>query len=134
MRDALEDGGEPTHELVGACAVRLLDLGMFRVGGEESAEEFGHFGLATLTRTHVTVDGDTAVFDYPAKSGVRRRHSVTDAQCVALLRHLRNRRGGPAELLAYRPRRTWHRLGSGGINESIKAAAGPEFSAKDFRT
>lgn len=134
VESALDGGNGLTHERVGACAVKLLDLGMFRVGGEESAEEFGHFGLATLTCAHVTLDGNTAVFDYPAKSGVRRHYAVTDPQCVALLRRLRNRRGGPEELLAYREGRSWHRLGSGGINHYIKAAAGPQFSAKEFRT
>jgi DNA topoisomerase-1 len=51
-----------------------------------------------------------------------------------MLRRLRNRRGGPEELLAYRSGRVWHRLGSDGINDYIKAAVGPAFSAKEFRT
>src|SRR6201999_360225 len=35
-----------------ACAVRLLDLGFFRVGGEIYAEENESYGLATIRREH----------------------------------------------------------------------------------
>src|SRR5262249_11083941 len=36
------------RERVLACAVRLLDRGFFRIGGEEYAGENGSYGLATL--------------------------------------------------------------------------------------
>src|SRR5262249_17895898 len=38
------------RERVLACAIRLLDRGLFRVGSESYAEENGTFGLATLQR------------------------------------------------------------------------------------
>src|SRR6478752_2407417 len=38
-----------------ACAVRLLDRGFFRIGGERYAEENESFGLATIRREHVSV-------------------------------------------------------------------------------
>ena len=74
------------------------------------------------------------MFDYPAKSGVRRVHRVSDPQSVELVAELKRRRGGPDELLAYRDRRRWHPLRSDDINDYIKRGLGPEFSAKDFRT
>ena len=55
------------RERVLACAVRLLDLGFFRVGGEEYAEANGTFGLATIRREHVRVQRDTVIFEYLAK-------------------------------------------------------------------
>jgi DNA topoisomerase-1 len=127
-------GDEVSRPRVLACAVRLLDIGLFRVGGEEYAEQGGGLGLATIRREHVSLDGDTAVFDYPAKSGVRRVHEVSDRQAAAVLRALASRRGGPEELLAYRERRRWHPIRSDDINDYIKENLGPEFSAKDFRT
>jgi DNA topoisomerase-1 len=127
-------GDEPSRERVLACAVRLLDVGLFRIGGEEYAEHGGGLGLATIRPEHVSFRGDCAVFDYPAKSGVRRVHEVSDAAAVDLLRTLARRRGGPEELLAYRERRRWRPVRSDDINDYIKAGLDAEFSAKDFRT
>ena len=39
-----------------ACAVRLLDLGFFRIGGELYAETNESYGVATLLREHVSVE------------------------------------------------------------------------------
>src|SRR4051794_30221480 len=61
-----------------AVAVRLLDLGLFRVGGERYAQENGSYGLATLRRDHVELHGSKVVFDFPAKSGQHRRVAIND--------------------------------------------------------
>jgi DNA topoisomerase IB len=135
VQRALDASDEPTRERVGAAAVRLLDIGLFRVGGEQYADdETGGFGLATLTREHLGWHGDRAVFDYLAKSGVERVVEISDPDSLALLRLVCRRRSGPPELLSYRDGRRWHSLGSEGINDYIKAKAGEDFSAKDFRT
>ncbi len=126
-------GRDPTRERVLACAVRLLDRGLFRIGSEQYADEDGGYGLATLRREHVAFDNGSILFDYPAKSGVRRVQSVQDADCGALLQALKRRRAGE-ELLAYRNGRRWVALRSDDINEYLKERIGAEFSAKDFRT
>src|SRR3954464_11299087 len=56
------------RERVLACAVRLLDLGFFRIGSERYAEENETFGLATLRKRHVRIERGVAVFDYTAKN------------------------------------------------------------------
>jgi DNA topoisomerase-1 len=127
-------GEELTHERVLACAVRLLDLGMFRIGSEEYAEDDGGLGLATVRREHVSLRNGTVVFDYPAKGGVRRAHVINDPACVAVVGALKRRRGGRPELLAHREGRRWYPLRSDEINEYLKQHLGQEFSAKDFRT
>ena len=66
-------GGELSRDQVLACAVRLLDLGMFRIGSEDYAEQNQSYGLATLLKEHVTVNGKEIKFDYPGKSNQRRR-------------------------------------------------------------
>ena len=43
------------RERVLACAVRLLDWGFFRIGGEDYAEQNQTYGLATMQKRHVTV-------------------------------------------------------------------------------
>lgn len=117
-----------------ACAVRLLDLGFFRIGSEEYAEENGSYGLATLRKDHVTVSDRKAGFDYVAKGGARRVLEVTDPLVIPVLRTLRRRRDGGAELLAYRAGGDWRDLRSTDINDYLKEHVGEEHSAKDFRT
>jgi DNA topoisomerase I len=117
-----------------ACAVRLLDLGFFRVGGEVYAEEKESFGLATVRREHVAVKRDEVVFDFPAKSGQRRVQSIRDAAARRALEAMHRRRSGPEDLLAYRQGSEWRDVRSDDINAYIHERIGGEFSAKDFRT
>ena len=98
----LRDGEEPSRERVLALAVRLLDIGMFRVGSEQYAEEDSGIGLATIRKEHVRIEDDAVAFDYPGKGGARRRQVVEDPMSIELIRTLKRRRGGPPELLAYR--------------------------------
>jgi len=134
-RVAVDLAGDPlSKEQVLACAARLLDVGMFRIGGEEYADEDGGFGLATIRREHVSVRGDAVEFDYPGKGGARRLQVIEDPVSHGVVSGLKRRRGGGEELLAYRNRRRWHPVRSEEINEYLKASLGEDFSAKDFRT
>jgi DNA topoisomerase I len=123
-----------SRERVLACAVRLLDLGFFRIGSEDYAEENETYGLATMRKRHVTVTGERVVFDYEAKGGQRRVQVVGDPAVSRLVRALRTRRGGGYDLLAYRNGREWRDIRSDEINDYIKQVVGEEHSAKDFRT
>ena len=123
-----------TRERVLASAVRLLDRGFFRVGGEEYAADNQSYGLATMRKEHVRVDGPMITFDYPAKSGRHLLRSILDPQVCEIILKLRRRRGGGDELLAYRRGSRWLDLRSEDINEYVKEAAGDDYSAKDFRT
>jgi DNA topoisomerase I len=123
-----------SRERVLACAVRLLDRGFFRIGSEDYAEENETYGLATMRKRHVTVQGDRVVFDYEAKGGKRRVQVVGDKAIAGLVKTLRERRGGGHELLAYPNGGEWRDLRSDEINEYIKEVIGEGHSAKDFRT
>jgi DNA topoisomerase IB len=125
---------EPGRDVVLAATVRLLDIGMFRVGSEQYAEQDSGIGLATVRKEHVRVHGDAVEFDYPGKGGQRRRQVIEDPVTTKLIRTLKRRRSGPAELLAYREGRTWRDVHSDEINEYLKEQLGEDFSAKDFRT
>jgi DNA topoisomerase I len=117
-----------------ACAVRLLDLGFFRVGGDVYAEENESFGLATVRREHVSIEGEEVVFDFPAKSGRRRVQSIRDPAARHAIEAMRRRRGGPEDLLAWRNGREWRDVRSDDVNAYIQEKIGERFSAKDFRT
>jgi DNA topoisomerase IB len=130
----LAKGGDITRQPVLACAVRLLDRGFFRVGSEDYAVENESYGLATLHKRHVTLDGDMLRFDYPAKSGRRRVQRIVDTEVRDIVAALKKRRGGGHELLAYKDGGRWVDLKSADINAYIKEVTGGDFSAKDFRT
>jgi DNA topoisomerase I len=119
-----------------ALAVRLLERGFFRIGSEEYAAENESYGLATLRKEHVRVERDSGVmiFEYPAKSGQRRRQGIQDERAATLVAALKRRRGGGPELLAYKERGRWRDIRSEEINLYLKEATGGTFSAKDFRT
>ena len=123
-----------SRERVLACAVRLLDRGFFRIGSEDYAEDNETYGIATMRKRHVTVNGERIVFDYEAKGGNRRVQVIGDRTISGLVKKLRQRRGSGYELLAYREGREWRDIRSDDINEYIKGVIGEEHSAKDFRT
>jgi DNA topoisomerase-1 len=127
---------ELTRERVLACAVRLLDRGFFRIGSEQYAADHASYGLATMRKEHVTLDPEQRgmVFDYKAKSGVRRIQGVVDPAAFDVVAALKRRRGGGPELLAYKNGRSWCDVRSPDINDYLKDATGDDFSAKDFRT
>jgi DNA topoisomerase IB len=127
-------GDEMSRARVLACAARLLDLGFFRIGGEDYAEENDSYGLATLLKRHVRLERDSVLFDYEAKSGKRRVQAITDPAVLEILAALKRRRGGGSELLAYREGRRWVDVRSDDVNEYVKATTAEGHSAKDFRT
>jgi DNA topoisomerase IB len=127
-------GEELTRERVLACVVRLLDLGFFRIGSEDYAERNESYGLTTMLKRHVSVRDGALVFDYLAKSGVRRVQEIRDEQALAIVSALKARRGGGAQLFVHRYDGRWADVHSEDVNDYVKQASGGEFTAKDFRT
>jgi DNA topoisomerase I len=120
-----------------ACAARMLDIGFFRVGGEEYAEQNQSYGLATILREHASVDADgTVTFDYIAKSGKHRVQALADPEVCEVVATLLAREDHNPELLAYRDESgEWIDVTSRHINGYLLAASGgAAISAKDFRT
>jgi DNA topoisomerase IB len=117
-----------------ACALRLLDLGFFRIGSERYATENETYGLATLKKAQVRFERGVAVFDYRAKGSKRHVQTVADQLVLPTVRALKSRRSGGRGLFAYRNGRTWHGVRSDDVNEHLKELSGAEFTAKDFRT
>ena len=127
-------GEELARRQVLACALRLLDRGFFRIGSEDYAEQNDSYGLATILKSHVSIEPRAVRFDYVAKSGQRQAQEIDDPDVLRILTKLNRRRGGGEELLAYREGRKWADLTSADINEYVKEGTGGDFSAKDFRT
>lgn len=121
-------------ERVLAAALRMIDRGVFRVGSEEYAENNGTYGAATLLREHVTVQRDELTFSCPAKGGIERTITLTDADLAGVVKALRRARAGTDRLFVYRTPNRWHEVHADEINERFKEMAGDEFTVKDLRT
>jgi DNA topoisomerase IB len=117
-----------------AGLVRLLDIGLFRIGSEQYVEEHNTFGLSTLNKDHVTVSAGVATFDYSAKGSIRQTLSIRDPDAVSLIRAEKRRRHGGDRLFAYKHKGRWVDVGAEDVNAYIKDHIGEEFTAKDFRT
>ena len=120
-------------ERADAIAVRLLDLGYFRVGSDVYADTNGSFGLTTLEKRHVRKLGDKLVFRFEGKSGIEHSIEVDDPEVLVALDSLRRRRGGTERLLAYQEARRWRDLNSSAVNTYITGLL-EDLTAKDFRT
>jgi DNA topoisomerase IB len=139
VRDAVKAGLRTrglNRDRVLATAIRLLDLGAFRVGSEQYEEENGTFGLATLKRSHVSVRGERTFYSYIAKGGIEREVEITDRPTATVVRQLLERPADAGEdLLAYQTEAgEWRDVTSAEINAYLKEISGAEITAKDFRT
>jgi DNA topoisomerase IB len=128
--------GEPGlgRNRVLAAAIRLIDLGFFRPGGEEYAEEHETFGLATIRRDHVTFSRGEIIFDYVGKGSLRHEQAIADAETRAVIRALKARPWGGDELLAYRAAGRAHDVTAADLNAYLQEVSGADFTVKDFRT
>src|SRR3954453_7609473 len=103
-------------ERADALAVRLLDLGYFRIGSDIYADTNGSFGLTTLEKRHVSKNEDVLLFRFTGKSGVEHSIEIDDPDILDVLDTLRRRRGGSERLLAYQRQRRWRELDSAAVN------------------
>src|SRR3954452_985686 len=81
-RDALD------RERVSAIALRLINLGWFRVGSERYARESGTYGITTLTKRHVTVRGNRIALCFRGKHSIQVRTTIVDDELAAVVREL----------------------------------------------
>ena len=118
---------------VSAAIVRLLADGFFRIGNDRYAKENGTFGLTTLRKSHVRVDGDLVVFDYIGKRSIRHRQTVVSAELARFVESLLAVPG--TRLFRYQDSDgKWHNIESSQVNQYLQELAGFPYSAKDFRT
>jgi DNA topoisomerase IB len=122
------------RERVSACAIRVTELGLFRIGTERYAREDHTYGVASLERQHVSFRAGAAVFDYVAKHGRRRTVSIADPAAVHTLRALQRAFVDVSQLFVYRVGRGWRRLTSGELVSYLRTYAGGHFMVKEFRT
>ena len=118
-----------------AAAVRLLDLGYFRIGNDVYAADHGSFGLTTLERRHVKRHQDALVFTFVGKSGIEHVIEIDDEEVIEAIELMRRRRSkDDPGLLAYKNGRGWRSVIPELVNDYVRESTGLEATAKDFRT
>jgi len=116
-----------------ALAVSVLAETMIRVGNHEYARQNNSFGLTTLRNRHVRFPRGAAIFEFRGKSGKDHVVECGDERLARLLRRCQQLPG--QELFQYLDEGgTPHPIGSGDVNDYLRAACGEDFTAKDFRT
>jgi DNA topoisomerase-1 len=123
--------GLPAEKVL-ACSIRVLAGCYVRPGSARYAEENGSFGVATLRRRHVSVDGDVVRLSFPGKAGKRQNRELKDRQVARIIRELLRHSG---EVFKYQDEAgDWVDIRRRRINKYLKEVMGDDFSAKDFRT
>ena len=126
--------GEPfSSEWVSALALRLINLGWFRVGTERYARTTRTFGITTLRKGHVSVRGSRITFKYRGKHRVLVRTAIIDEELADAMKTLLALPGG-RQLFRYDIDGSLYNLTGARLNDYIEDHMGDEFTAKDFRT
>lgn len=127
------DNDELDRDRVCAIAVRIIDLGWFRVGSDRHTRASGTFGITTLRKRHVSVRGRRVRLEFVGKGRSQIRTSLVDDELAAAIRELLAV-PGRGRLFRFERAGVLRDLTSRTLNDYVKEHLGPEFSAKDFRT
>ncbi|PZU83044.1 MAG: DNA topoisomerase [Chryseobacterium sp.] len=122
-----------SREKIMAAMVRLLDSAYFRPGSPKYTQQNKSYGLTTIRKKHLTIEGDEMIFSYKGKSGKYQEKHVINSKLSKVIAELE-------ELPGYRLFKYYDEdeelimVESQDLNQYIKEIMGEEFSAKDFRT
>jgi DNA topoisomerase-1 len=132
MSEHIELEGMPEQK-VAAVAVRLINLGWFRVGGDRYAKTSRTFGITTLRKSHVSVRGSRIAFRYRGKHSIMIHSAVVDPELAAVMKQL-IAQPGPRLFKFELEDGSYCNLDQRRLNAYIREHLGEEFTGKDFRT
>jgi DNA topoisomerase-1 len=128
------DSDELDRERVSAIALRLINLGWFRVGSEQYARESRTYGITTLSRRHIEVRGGRIRLEFRGKHSIQVKTELVDGELAMAIKALLDL-SGAARVFRYESEEgKVCNLTSRQLNDYVKLYLGPDFSAKDFRT
>ncbi|MGH7464556.1 MAG: DNA topoisomerase IB [Longimicrobiales bacterium] len=123
------------REKVLATVVRLMCRAYFRAGSERYAVDNRTFGICTLSKRHVQVEGNNLVFRYVGKQRKDQRQVVAETPLVEIIEDLMAQPG--RRLFRYRsPRdaRRFRPVTASGVNSYLREILGERCTSKDLRT
>lgn len=116
-----------------ALVIRLLDESLIRIGNNEYAQENGSFGLTTMQKEHVAVNGSKLTFTFPGKSGKQQEVEVKNRRLARLVKKCQELSG--QTLFQYLGEdEAYHSITSTDVNDYLRKVTEQNFTAKDFRT
>ena len=122
-----------TRETVSATVLRLVSESFCRIGGERYARENGTYGITTLRKKHVSIEGDCVVLSYLGKSNKKQRQVIVSRELTKLVARQLSAPG--SRLFRYRsPDGAWCDVTARDVNNYVHERLGRQYSAKDFRT
>jgi DNA topoisomerase I len=121
------------RERICAIAVRLINLGWFRVGSVRYAKSSRTYGVTTLYKKHVSVRRNKVAFAFRGKHKVLVRTTLVDNELADAIKELLALPNG-GRLFRYANGDGVCALSGSVLNDYIQEHMGEEFSAKDFRT
>jgi DNA topoisomerase-1 len=120
-----------------ATVVRLICRASFRAGSERYAVTNRTFGICTLGKRHVRVDGRNLIFEYAGKRRIDQRQVVADTPLVDIIEDLMELPG--RRLFQYRVPENGTRAGlrtvtAHAVNRYLHEILGERYTSKDLRT
>lgn len=120
------------RDVVAACALRLIDDLLLRVGNPYSAKVRKSFGVTTLREEHVELTKRGVRLDFVAKSGQRQRRSLRDPSVARVVARLAADHA--QQLFHFAEECQEYPLHGDHLNAYLRRHLGAEFTTKDFRT
>lgn len=128
----LERRGLPRTRVL-AAIVRLLECSLIRVGNEEYARDNGSFGLTTLRKHHVRLNGAADVhFRFVGKSGIQHQIRLFAPRVAGVIRDCQGLPG--RDLFQYEDGGEVRDITAADVNDYLSEHASAAVTAKDFRT
>jgi DNA topoisomerase-1 len=120
-------------EKVLAGVIQLISHGFFRIGHERYLKENRTFGISTLNKTHVVVDGDSLTFSYVGKRSIKHKQVVAAPELIKFIKELQTSPG--RRLFRYLEDERWRDVTARDVNNYFRKIAGDfPYTAKDLRT
>lgn len=118
---------------VAAAVVKLLDKTAIRIGYAHYARANASYGLTTILKDHVDVDGEEVVLAFTGKAGVEHEKQIRDERVAEVIRNGLDTPG--AAVFTYLDEDgSYRNIDAADVNAYIQDVLGEQFSAKDFRT
>jgi DNA topoisomerase I len=123
------------REKVLAVMTRLVNSLYIRVGTENSVRHYKTYGITTLQNRHLEIGRKgQLIFSFVGKHHIKHRKVLVDEDLAMIMRDLKAL-GTSRKLFHYLDEEEKPRpIKPQDLNEYLKTATAPEFSAKDFRT
>jgi DNA topoisomerase-1 len=118
-----------SREYLIALLFRIMSLTLIRIGNECYADENNTYGLTTLLKKHVKIEGNVIKFSFVGKKSIKQNISFSDSNSLRAIKELMKIPGNSLF------QTTGHEsIKSNDMNKYIKDIIGEEFTCKDFRT